>query len=137
MDNKEDNHTVFSGLRGKCHGTAVKGVRISMKGRRSLSVAPHIEANPLQQHEKTMSGDLTVVLLYEPRAVGEGPVLLAHVNDPFVVEMAAKSVIRAAEERAAKLCALDELIGEAETAEAGRLKSLLTMLLPTSQTYTC
>jgi hypothetical protein len=77
-----------------------------------------------------MSGDLAVVLLFEPRSIRNGPVVIGRVSDPSVVELAAKSIIRTAEVRAASIGSLDELVGEVESAEACRLRRLLTMLLP-------
>jgi hypothetical protein len=77
-----------------------------------------------------MSGDLAIVLLFEPRSIGKGPVVIGRVSDPSVVELAAKSIIRAAETRAADVGTVDEFVGEVVSAEACRLKRLLTMLLP-------
>lgn len=77
-----------------------------------------------------MSGDVSVALVYEPHTHREGPVLIARLDDPALVVRAARSAIGAAQRRATELGRMDELIGELEAAEVGRLRALLAMLVP-------
>lgn len=76
------------------------------------------------------SGDISLVLLFEPRTNREGPVMIARVDDPSLIARAARVAVGAAQKRAAEMCDVDELIGQVEVAEADRLKALFTLLMP-------
>jgi hypothetical protein len=76
------------------------------------------------------SGDIALVLLFEPRTNRENPVMIARVDDPSLIAQAAAAAIGAAQRRADEMGRVDELIGEAEAAEVVRLKALLSMLVP-------
>lgn len=76
------------------------------------------------------SGDISLVLVFEPRTNSEGPVMIARLDDPSLIARAARAAIGAAQKRAAELRGVDELIGQVEAAEAARLKTLLALLVP-------
>jgi hypothetical protein len=88
---------------------------------------PHPENN---RDQSMNSGDISLVLVFEPRTNDEGPVLLARLDDPSLIVRAARAAVTAAQKRAAELRGVDELIGEFESAEAARLQALLTLLVP-------
>src|ERR1039457_5469964 len=61
---------------------------------------PHPENNRAQSMN---SGDISLVLVFEPRTNDEGPVLLARLDDPSLIVRAARAAVTAAQKRAAEL----------------------------------
>jgi hypothetical protein len=104
------------------------------KGENPLSRKPQhlgISTPQFNREQLMASGDISISLVFEPRGNAEGgPVLIARVDDPFLIVRAARAAIGAAQKRAAELRGVDELIGEFESAEAARLQALLTLLVP-------
>jgi hypothetical protein len=77
-----------------------------------------------------VSGDITLLLVYEPRTSKQGPIPLARVDNPGLAMKVAQSAIAEAEARASELSEADEFLGEAEFAEAQRLRRVLALLIP-------
>jgi hypothetical protein len=75
-----------------------------------------------------MTGNVSLLLVYEP--VGGRPLTVARVADSRMLVDAACAAILAAEQRAAELATADSLLGELERAEAGRLRTVLSLLIP-------
>ncbi|MCE5306802.1 MAG: hypothetical protein LLG20_04100 [Acidobacteriales bacterium] len=75
-------------------------------------------------------GTITLMLVYEPTASTQGPIPLARVDDSGLTLQVAESAIAAAEARALELSQADEFLGEAEHAEAQRLRRVLALLIP-------
>ena len=75
-----------------------------------------------------MAGSVSLLLVYEPS--GGRPLTVARVADPRMLVDAAHMAILAAEQRAAELAEADRVLGEVERAEAGRLRKVLTLLIP-------
>jgi hypothetical protein len=76
------------------------------------------------------TGSITLMLVYEPPTSKRGPIPLARVDDPGLALKVAQSAIAEAEARASKLSEADEFLGEAERAEAQRLRRVLALLIP-------
>ena len=76
------------------------------------------------------SGSVALMLVYEPPTSKRGPIPLARVDDPVLALKVAQSAIAAAEARASELSRADEFLGEAECAEAERLRRVLALLIP-------
>jgi len=75
-----------------------------------------------------MTGNVSLLLVYEP--AGGRPLTVARVSDSRMLVDAAQLAIVAAEHRAAELAAADRVLGEVERAEAGRLRKVLSLLIP-------
>ena len=75
-----------------------------------------------------MTGRVSLLLVYEP--TGGRPLTVARVEDRRLLLDAAQLAIIAAEQRAEELAAADCLLGEVERAEAGRLRKVLSLLVP-------
>jgi hypothetical protein len=75
-----------------------------------------------------MSGNVTLLLVYE--SAGGRPLTVARVQDRRILLDAAHFAIMAADQRAEELAAADRVLGEVERAEAGRLRKVLTLLVP-------
>ena len=75
-----------------------------------------------------MSGTVTLLLVYEP--AGGRPLTVARVQDRRMLLDAAHLAILVAEQRAEELAAADRVLGEVERAEAGRLRRVLSLLVP-------
>jgi hypothetical protein len=75
-----------------------------------------------------MPGIVSLLLVYEPS--GGRPLTVARVEDSRMLVDAALVAILAAEQRAAELATADSLLGELERAEAGRLRTVLGLLIP-------
>lgn len=75
-----------------------------------------------------MTGNVSLLLVYEP--VGGRPLTVARVDDRAMLLDAAQLAILAAEKRAEDLAAADRVLGELERAEAGRLRKVLSLLVP-------
>jgi len=70
------------------------------------------------------------MLVYEPPTSKRGPIPLARINNPDLALRVAESAIAEAEARASELAQADEFLGEAERAEAQRLRRVLAFLIP-------
>jgi len=68
------------------------------------------------------------LLVYEP--AGGRPLTVARVADRRMLLDAAQQAILAAEQRADELATADRVLGEVERAEAGRLRRVLSLLVP-------
>jgi hypothetical protein len=79
-----------------------------------------------------MPGTVSLLLVNEPS--GGRPLTVARVEDARMLVDAAHAAILAAERRAAELAGADCLLGEVERAEAGRLRTVLTLLIPALKT---
>lgn len=77
-----------------------------------------------------MTGDVTLMLVYEPSTAEGRPVPLVRVSDLGLAAQVADKAIRDAEERAAAIHNADEFLGEVEAAEARRLRDVLAVLIP-------
>jgi hypothetical protein len=77
-----------------------------------------------------MNGAITLMLVYEPATSKRGPVPLVRLDDPALALKVAQSAVAEAEARAVQLSRADEFLGEAERAEAHRLRRVLTLLIP-------
>ncbi len=75
-----------------------------------------------------MNGNVSLLLVYEP--VGGRPLTVARVADSRMLVDAARAAILAAEQRAEDLATADRVLGELERAEAGRLRKVLSLLVP-------
>lgn len=75
-----------------------------------------------------MTGNVSLLLVYEP--AGGRPLTVARIADPRMLLDAAQVAILAAEQRAEELATADRLLGEVERAEAGRLRKVLSLLVP-------
>lgn len=75
-----------------------------------------------------MTGNVSLLLVYEP--AGGRPFTVARVEDRCMLLNAAQLAILAAEQRAEELAAADCVLGEVERAEAGRLRKVLSLLVP-------
>ena len=75
-----------------------------------------------------MTGSVSLLLVYEP--AGGRPLTVARVQDRRMLLHAAQLAILAAEQRAEEFGAADRLLGEVERAEAGRLRRVLSLLVP-------
>jgi hypothetical protein len=75
-----------------------------------------------------MAGHVSLLLVYE--ANGGHPFTIARVEDRRMLLDAAQVAIIAAEHRAAELAVADCVLGEVERAEAGRLRKVLSLLVP-------
>ena len=75
-----------------------------------------------------MTGNVSLLLVYEP--AGGRPLTVARVHDRRMLLDAAQIAIIAAEQRAEELAAADRVLGEVERAEAGRLRRVLSILVP-------
>jgi hypothetical protein len=75
-----------------------------------------------------MTGNVSLLLVYEP--AGGRPLTVARVSDSRMLVDAAQFAIVAAEQRAEELAAADGVLGEVERAEAGRLRKVLSLLVP-------
>ncbi len=79
-----------------------------------------------------MTGNVSLLLVYEP--AGGRPLTVARVSDPRMLVDAAQVAIVAAERRAEELTEADRVLGEVEWAEAGRLRKVLSLLVPELKT---
>jgi hypothetical protein len=79
-----------------------------------------------------MTGSVSLLLVYEP--AGGRALTVARVTDPRMLLDAAQVAILAAELRAEELTAADRVLGEVERAEAGRLRKVLSLLVPELKT---
>jgi len=79
-----------------------------------------------------MTGSISLLLVYEP--AGGRPLTVARVADPRMLLEAAQIAILAAEQRAGEMAAADHVLGEVERAEAGRLRKVLSLLVPELKT---
>jgi hypothetical protein len=70
------------------------------------------------------------MLVYEPASSRGSPVPLVRLEDPALALKVAQSAVAAAEARAVQLSRADEFLGEAERAEAYRLRRVLALLIP-------
>jgi hypothetical protein len=75
-----------------------------------------------------MTGNVSLLLVYEPN--GGRPLTVARVDNRQMLLDAAQLAIIAAEKRAEELAAADRVLGEVERAEAGRLRKVLSLLVP-------
>jgi len=75
-----------------------------------------------------MTGNVSLLLVYEP--AGGRPLTVARVADRRMLLDAAQIAIVTAEQRAEELAAADSVLGEVERAEAGRLRKVLSLLVP-------
>jgi hypothetical protein len=75
-----------------------------------------------------MTRNVSLLLVYEP--AGGRPFTVARVEDSHMLLNAAQIAILAAEQRAEELAAADCVLGEVERAEAGRLRRVLSLLIP-------
>jgi hypothetical protein len=76
------------------------------------------------------SGDIVLMLVYEPPTTKRGPIPLVRVDNPDLALRVAQSAIADAEARASELSRADEFLGEAERAEAQRLRRVLALVNP-------
>ena len=76
------------------------------------------------------TGTVALMLIYEPSGFKQGPVPLVRLDNPALALEVARSVIAEAEARAAEFSQADEFLGEAEFAEARRLRQVLALLIP-------
>jgi hypothetical protein len=76
------------------------------------------------------SGNVALVLIYEPASAKGRPVPLVRIDDPELAARAAQSAIRQAEVQAAAIADADEFLGEVEQAEVRRLRDVLAILIP-------
>jgi hypothetical protein len=77
-----------------------------------------------------MTSDIALVLLYEPRTAKGRPVPIARVDDPRLINQAARSAIMAAQERADALLDVDDVLGAVGVEEVRRLKAVFRVLMP-------
>ncbi len=75
-----------------------------------------------------MAANVSLLLVYEP--TGGRPFTVARVEDRRIVLGAAQFAIVAAEQKAEEFAAADHVLGEVERAEAGRLRRVLSLLVP-------
>jgi len=75
-----------------------------------------------------MTGNVSLLLVYEP--AGGRPLTVVRVEDRRMLLDAAHLAILVAEQRAEELAAADRVLGEVERAEAGRLRRVLSLLVP-------
>jgi len=71
---------------------------------------------------------VSVLLVYE--TPGGSPLTIARVADSRVITDVANAAVRAIESRADALAEADVILGEVERAEAGKLKKILSLLVP-------
>jgi hypothetical protein len=76
------------------------------------------------------TGTVALMLIYEPASSKRGPIPLVRLDNPALALEVARSVIAEAEARAAEFSQADEFLGEAEYAEANRLRQVLALLIP-------
>ena len=76
------------------------------------------------------AGTVALMLIYEPASSKRGPIPLVRLDNPALALEVARSVIAEAEARAAEFSQADEFLGEAEYAEANRLRQVLALLIP-------
>ena len=76
------------------------------------------------------TGIVTLMLVYEPPTSKRGPTPLVRLDNPALALEVARSAIAEAEARAAEFSQADEFLGEAEFAEAHRLRHVLALLIP-------
>jgi hypothetical protein len=77
-----------------------------------------------------INGAITLMLVYEPATSKRGPVPLVRLDDPALALKVAQAAIAEVEARATQLSWADEFLGEAESAEAQRLRRVLAVLIP-------
>lgn len=77
-----------------------------------------------------MSGNIAILLVYEPATARAKPLPLARIHDESIMVDVAKSAIADAQRRADELARTDEFLGEMEQAEANRLRKVLALLIP-------
>jgi hypothetical protein len=75
-------------------------------------------------------GNVALILIYEPATSQQGPVPLLRLDNPVLALEVAQSAIAEADARAAEFSRVDEFLGEAEYAEANRLRQVLALLIP-------
>lgn len=76
------------------------------------------------------SGNVALLLMYEPTTAKGRPVPVARVEDKKLVLEVARAAVRESQERADVMASADELLGEVEHEEAGRLLRTLEILVP-------
>jgi hypothetical protein len=74
--------------------------------------------------------NIALILVYEPATASGRPMPLARTADPELILAVAEQAIGDAISRAANLSKADEVLGEVERAEADRLRTILTTLIP-------
>ena len=71
---------------------------------------------------------IAVLLVYE--TPGGSPLTVARVADAHLIGEVARAAVGAVESRAEALSEADGILGELERAEAGRLRKVLSLLIP-------
>jgi hypothetical protein len=71
---------------------------------------------------------VSILLVYE--TPGGSPLTIARVADTDLINRVAQAAIGTIESRAEALSETDRLLGELERAEAGRLRKILSLLIP-------
>jgi hypothetical protein len=74
--------------------------------------------------------NISLILVYEPDSATGRPTPLARTADPQLIFAVAEHAIADAISRATLLSQSDEVLGELERAEVGRLRTILTALIP-------
>jgi hypothetical protein len=70
----------------------------------------------------------SLVIAYHPP--GQPPQSVVTVNDPCLLQAAARAAIKEAEQKAAELTAEDPVLGRLQAAEVARLRMALEILVP-------
>lgn len=76
------------------------------------------------------SGNIVVILMYEPAAAQVEPIPLARVSDDALAVAVAESAVFEAELRAQEISNLDELLAEIGLIEIRRLRELFSLVVP-------